>query len=89
MADEVTAVADVPLTCEEAFALFSSGLGSWWPPEFSWSQDGLEEIGMEARAGGFLYRGFARHGEGAERYAEMMGTQGWPHALERFRAAAA
>ena len=55
MAVEVTAGTDVPLTCEEAFALFSSGLGSWWPPEFSWSQDGLEEIGMEARAGGFLY----------------------------------
>jgi hypothetical protein len=42
MADEVTAATDVPLTCEEAFALFSSGLGSWWPPAFSWSQDGLE-----------------------------------------------
>jgi uncharacterized protein YndB with AHSA1/START domain len=151
MADEVTAGTDVPLTCEEAFALFSSGLGSWWPPEFSWSQDGLEEIGMEARPGGFLYekgphglrldwgrvlaweppdrvvfswqispervpepdparasevevrfepadsgcrlllqhRGFARHGDGGEGYAEMMGTQGWPYALERFRAAAA
>jgi hypothetical protein len=42
MADGVTAATDVPLTCEEAFALFSSGLGSWWPPAFSWSQDGLE-----------------------------------------------
>ena len=74
MADEVTAVTDVPLTCEEAFALFSSGLGSLWPPELSWSQGGLEEIGMEARAGGFLY---------------AMGTQGWPYALERFSGAAA
>jgi hypothetical protein len=33
--------------------------------------------------------GFGRHGEGAEGYAEMMGMQGWPYALERFRAAAA
>jgi hypothetical protein len=76
MADEVTAATDVPLTCEEAFALFSSGLGSWWPPRV---------LMVAGRARG----GFGRHGEGAEGYAEMMGTQGWPYALERFRAAAA
>jgi uncharacterized protein YndB with AHSA1/START domain len=52
---EVTATAEVTLTPEQAFRLFTSDLGSWWPREFSWSQDVLEEIGMEELAGGFLY----------------------------------
>jgi uncharacterized protein YndB with AHSA1/START domain len=150
MGEEVRTSAELPLTCEESFALFSSGLGSWWPQEFSWSQGALGELGMETRVGGFLYeigphglrldwgrvlawdpparlvfswhisparvpepdparasevdvrfepadsgcrvsvvhRGFERHGEGAARYAEMMGSQGWPYALERLVAAA-
>ena len=151
MSDEVSATAEVGVAPEQAFKLFTDGLGSWWPREFSWSQDVLEEIGMEARPGGFLYeigphglrldwgrvlaweppgrllfswqispervpepdpaqasevevrfepaasgcrvvllhRGFERHGEGGAGYAEMMGSQGWPYALERFAAAAA
>ena len=80
MADEVTAGADVPLTCEAAFALFSSGLGSRWPPEFSWSQGGLEKIGMEARPGGFLYEKGPR-GEAGEGYAELMKRRAGPTRL--------
>jgi uncharacterized protein YndB with AHSA1/START domain len=151
MSDAVSATADVPIAPDEAFALFTTGLGSWWPREFSWSQDVLEEIGMETHEGGFLYetgphglrldwgrvltwappgklvfswqispervpepnparasevevrfepsgsgcrvllqhRGFERHGGDGDGYAEMMRTQGWPLALERFAGAAA
>ena len=150
MSDELSCTTDVPISPDRAFELFTAGLGSWWPPEFSWSQDVLEEIGMETRAGGLLHEvgphgfrldwgrvlawepparlafswqispsrvpepnparaseveirfepagegsrvvlthsGFERHGEGADEYAEMMGAQGWPYALERFAAAA-
>jgi hypothetical protein len=30
-------------------------MGSWWPKEFSWAQEALEEIGIEPRDGGFAY----------------------------------
>ena len=30
-------------------------MGSWWPKEFSWSQEALEEIGIEPREGGSAY----------------------------------
>jgi uncharacterized protein YndB with AHSA1/START domain len=151
MSDAVSATAEVPIPPDEAFALFTNGFGSWWPREFSWSQDVLEEIGIESLEGGFLYetgpyglrldwgrvlaweppgrlvfswqispdrvpepnpahasevevrfepagagcrvvlqhRGFGRHAGNGDGYAEMMGTQGWPLALERFARAAA
>ena len=151
MNSAISSTVEVPLSPEQAFELFTEGLGSWWPHEFSWSQDALEEIGMETAPGGLLYeigphgfridwgrvlewdppnrvvfswqisparvpepdptkaseveirfepsgdgsrvelthRGFERHGDGAAEYAEMMGAQGWPHALQRFAAAAA
>jgi uncharacterized protein YndB with AHSA1/START domain len=38
-----------------AFELFTEGMGEWWPSEFSWSQDKLEQIGMEPREGGFCF----------------------------------
>jgi uncharacterized protein YndB with AHSA1/START domain len=50
---------------ERAFDLFTVGLGVWWPREFSWSQDKLEEIGLEPREDGFAYErgpyGFTVH----------------------------
>jgi uncharacterized protein YndB with AHSA1/START domain len=42
----------VPVPRDRAFALFTEGLGTWWPREFTWSQRLLEWIGMEPRAGG-------------------------------------
>jgi uncharacterized protein YndB with AHSA1/START domain len=47
--------ATVEASPDRAFELFTEGLGSWWPAEFSWSQDALEEIGIEPREGGFAY----------------------------------
>jgi uncharacterized protein YndB with AHSA1/START domain len=54
---------DVPP--ERAFELFTEGLGQWWPREFSWSQDALEEMGIEPHEDGFAYErgphGFTIH----------------------------
>lgn len=53
MGEEVRASADVPLTCEEAFTLHERSR-QLVAARVSWSQDALEEIGMETLAGGFL-----------------------------------
>lgn len=45
----------VALPGERAFERFTGALKTWWPQEFSWSQDVLEDIGMEPRAGGMLF----------------------------------
>jgi uncharacterized protein YndB with AHSA1/START domain len=38
-----------------AFSLFTEQLGRWWPREYTWSQDVLDEIGIEPRAEGMCY----------------------------------
>lgn len=56
--DESTGAAQtavVPAALDRAFAVFTEGLGTWWPPEFTWSQDVLAAIGMEPREGGLLF----------------------------------
>jgi uncharacterized protein YndB with AHSA1/START domain len=40
---------------ERAFALFTEGMTGWWPPEYTWAQNTLEEIGIEPREGGHCY----------------------------------
>lgn len=46
----------VDLAPEAAFELFTARFGSWWPPEFSWSQPNLlQSIGMDCRPGGMLF----------------------------------
>lgn len=54
----------VPVAPDRAFAAFAD-LGSWWPPEFTWSQDVLDAIGMDSRTGGLLFErgphGFTVH----------------------------
>lgn len=36
----------VSLRAEEAFTCFVEEINNWWPREYTWSQDGLEEIKM-------------------------------------------
>jgi uncharacterized protein YndB with AHSA1/START domain len=149
--EPIRAAVEVAAPPERAFELFTEGMDAWWPREFSWSQDVLDEIGMEPREGGFLYErgphGFRcdwgritawdppqrlrftwqiaadrspqpnpdkasevevtfaaagggtrvsvehgaweRHGDAAEEYRDGFEQAGaWPHALERFAAAA-
>ena len=37
---------------ERAFQLFTEGLGSWWPPEYTWSMAKLERMQIVPRLGG-------------------------------------
>ena len=53
--DPVTAGVTVELPRARAFDLFTEGLGSWWPREFSWARQSLERIGIEPRDGGLAY----------------------------------
>jgi uncharacterized protein YndB with AHSA1/START domain len=42
----------VPVPAERAFAVFTDGLATWWPREYTWAGDALDTIGIEPRAGG-------------------------------------
>jgi len=55
IADTAQATVTVPAPLDRAFAVFTEGLGTWWPAEFTWSQDVLDSIGMELRAGGLCF----------------------------------
>jgi uncharacterized protein YndB with AHSA1/START domain len=55
----------VPVPAERAFAAFVD-LARWWPPEYTWAADTLEDIGIDPRAeGGHCYErgphGFTCH----------------------------
>jgi uncharacterized protein YndB with AHSA1/START domain len=39
----------------DAFAAFTDGIGTWWPPELTWSGALLERVAIEPRAGGFCH----------------------------------
>jgi len=43
----------VDADAEEAFRLFTLGLGAWWPAAYTWSGEVLESVFVEPRAGGF------------------------------------
>ena len=42
----------VAMAPERAFARFTAELGAWWPAEYTWSQEALEDIGID---GSLLY----------------------------------
>ena len=42
----------VPQAIENAFALFTDGLTTWWPAEYTWSQEVLESITIEPGVNG-------------------------------------
>lgn len=45
----------VPVSQERAFEHFAGALQAWWPREYTWSQEVLERIGIEAREGGHCF----------------------------------
>ena len=45
----------VKASLSDAFAAFVRRLGHWWPPEYTWSQEVLVDIGMEPKIGGACY----------------------------------
>ena len=54
----------VPVPVEEAFSAFVD-LARWWPREYTWAADTLEDIGIEPGEGGLCYErgphGFTCH----------------------------
>ncbi len=50
----------VPISPQEAFALFTDGIGEWWPLEegYSYGGDRSMEIHLEARIGGRFFERF-------------------------------
>jgi uncharacterized protein YndB with AHSA1/START domain len=51
--DSLNVETTVVLAPDRAFELFTAGMASWWPREYTWSQDVLEEILIEPGEGGF------------------------------------
>ena len=46
------ATVTVPVDTETAFGTFTAGLGTWWPPEYSWGPDTLDRHALEPMVGG-------------------------------------
>ena len=42
----------VPVPPERAFAVFTEGMTSWWPQEYTWAHKTLEHIAIEPVEGG-------------------------------------
>jgi uncharacterized protein YndB with AHSA1/START domain len=53
--DSTTHSVTVAVPPDRAFAAFTAQLGAWWPPEYTWSGDALEEIAIEPREGGACF----------------------------------
>jgi uncharacterized protein YndB with AHSA1/START domain len=60
--DAIRHAVTIELPPEQAFARFVEDLGEWWPSEYTWSGDVLEEIAIEPGLGGACFergpRGF-------------------------------
>lgn len=50
--DAIRLTLTVPPPAERAFAVFVEGFASWYPSEYTWSQDVLDTIAIEGREGG-------------------------------------
>jgi uncharacterized protein YndB with AHSA1/START domain len=46
---------EVALPTGRAFAFFSDHFALWWPREYTWGQEVLEDIGLEPREGGLCF----------------------------------
>jgi len=50
--ENIRCAVDVTLPPERAFAFFAEHLAMWWPRDYTWGQDVLEDIAIEPRVGG-------------------------------------
>jgi uncharacterized protein YndB with AHSA1/START domain len=55
MSETIEQAVTVEVSVERAFEVFADELDSWWPREYSWSQDVLEDIGIEPHEGGMCF----------------------------------
>ena len=51
MADALTVSVEIRLGAELAFERFSRGVQDWWPRDYTWSGESLQEIRIEPRVG--------------------------------------
>jgi uncharacterized protein YndB with AHSA1/START domain len=62
MIDPIHVSVSAPLPAARAFDRFARELHTWWPREYTWSQDVLHDIGMEPQPDGLCFeigpRGF-------------------------------
>ena len=61
---------------ERAFEVFVDRLGTWWPRDYTWAKDNLEEIGIEAKVDGHC---FERSKDGARAVWGTVLTFARPH----------
>ena len=55
LADEpIRRAVTVPVPVDRAFSAFAD-LARWWPREYTWAADTLEDIGIEPREGGHCF----------------------------------
>jgi uncharacterized protein YndB with AHSA1/START domain len=63
--DAVRRTVTVPAAARRAFVVFTDGLATWWPREFTWSGEVLDTIGIEPGPDGLCYErgphGFTVH----------------------------
>lgn len=50
--DPITATLDLTTDADHAFVMMTARLGEWWPAEYTWAQDALAGIHIEATTGG-------------------------------------
>ena len=55
MIEPVRASTTIPLPLERAFDRFARELGDWWPREYTWGRDVLQQIAIEPRVGGSCF----------------------------------
>ena len=55
MSLDVRSTVTVAAPPESAFASFTERLRDWWPPDYTWSQQKLEDIGIEPGEGGMCF----------------------------------
>ena len=53
--DPIRRTVRLPVAADRAFELVTTGLGAWWPREYTWSGDVLADIVIEPHAGGRCY----------------------------------
>jgi hypothetical protein len=53
--ESIHRVIEVPLSAERAFGFFTKDFALWWPREYTWGQDVVEDIGFEQREGGLCF----------------------------------
>jgi uncharacterized protein YndB with AHSA1/START domain len=53
--ESIHSATEVALSTERAFGFFTRDFALWWPREYTWGHDVVEDIGIEQREGGLCF----------------------------------